>query len=86
MRAWICPLTQVISLLCCTNVYMLTVCCSICIIHRGALGTRLAKLDAKERTYDALILAAAGLIRMGWKERIQQVCTPLDCPRVCFDS
>jgi hydroxymethylbilane synthase len=35
---------------------------------RGNLDTRLRKLDAGE--YDALILAAAGLRRMGWAERI----------------
>lgn len=35
---------------------------------RGNLGTRLAKLDAGE--YDAIILAAAGLIRLGLQQRI----------------
>jgi hydroxymethylbilane synthase len=35
---------------------------------RGNLDTRLRKLDAGE--YDALILAAAGLRRMGWPERL----------------
>jgi len=35
---------------------------------RGNLGTRLAKLDAGE--FDALLLAGAGLERMGWGERI----------------
>jgi hydroxymethylbilane synthase len=35
---------------------------------RGNLDTRLRKLDAGE--YDALILAAAGLRRMGWVERL----------------
>ncbi|MBF2015088.1 MAG: hydroxymethylbilane synthase [Rivularia sp. T60_A2020_040] len=38
---------------------------------RGNLNTRLAKLDAGE--YDALILAAAGLGRLGMSERIHQV-------------
>ncbi|MGF1677335.1 MAG: hydroxymethylbilane synthase [Rivularia sp. (in: cyanobacteria)] len=38
---------------------------------RGNLNTRLAKLDAGE--YDALILAAAGLERLGMSERIHQV-------------
>ncbi|MGD1914433.1 MAG: hydroxymethylbilane synthase [Rivularia sp. (in: cyanobacteria)] len=38
---------------------------------RGNLNTRLAKLDAGE--YDALILAAAGLGRLGMAERIHQV-------------
>lgn len=37
---------------------------------RGNLNTRLAKLDDGE--YDALILAAAGLQRLGMSERIQQ--------------
>jgi len=35
---------------------------------RGNLDTRLRKLDAGE--YDAIVLAAAGLRRMGWAERI----------------
>ncbi|MEH1920927.1 hydroxymethylbilane synthase [Nostoc sp.] len=38
---------------------------------RGNLITRLAKLDAGE--YDALILAAAGLERLGMSDRIHQV-------------
>ncbi|MGB3638765.1 MAG: hydroxymethylbilane synthase [Rivularia sp. (in: cyanobacteria)] len=38
---------------------------------RGNLNTRLGKLDAGE--YDALILAAAGLERLGMAERIHQV-------------
>jgi len=38
---------------------------------RGNLNTRLAKLDAGE--YDALILAAAGLQRLGMAARIHQV-------------
>lgn len=38
---------------------------------RGNLNTRLAKLDSGE--YDALILAAAGLGRLGMAERIHQV-------------
>lgn len=41
---------------------------------RGNLNTRLAKLDAGE--YDALILAAAGLGRLGMAERIHQVIPP----------
>lgn len=36
---------------------------------RGNVNTRLAKLDAGE--YDAIILAAAGLIRLGFAERIR---------------
>jgi hydroxymethylbilane synthase len=35
---------------------------------RGNVNTRLAKLDAGE--YDAIILAAAGLIRLGFEQRI----------------
>jgi hydroxymethylbilane synthase len=35
---------------------------------RGNVNTRLAKLDADE--YDAIILAAAGLIRLGFEDRI----------------
>jgi hydroxymethylbilane synthase len=38
---------------------------------RGNVNTRLAKLDAGE--YDALILAAAGLQRLGFSDRIHQV-------------
>ena len=36
---------------------------------RGNVNTRLAKLDAGE--YDAIILAAAGLIRLGFGARIR---------------
>jgi len=41
---------------------------------RGNLDTRLKKLDAGE--YDAIILAAAGLIRLGLEARIKTVLTP----------
>ena len=41
---------------------------------RGNLDTRLKKLDAGE--YDAIILAAAGLIRLGLQERVKAVLTP----------
>ncbi|MGB4466526.1 MAG: hydroxymethylbilane synthase [Azovibrio sp.] len=41
---------------------------------RGNLDTRLKKLD--EGQYDAIILAAAGLIRLGLKARIRTVLTP----------
>ena len=41
---------------------------------RGNLDTRLRKLD--EGQYDAIILAAAGLIRLGLHERIKSVLTP----------
>jgi hydroxymethylbilane synthase len=38
---------------------------------RGNLNTRLAKLDAGE--YDAIVLAVAGLERLGMSDRIQQI-------------
>lgn len=41
---------------------------------RGNVGTRLAKLDAGE--FDAIILAAAGLRRLGMEERIAAVLPP----------
>ena len=41
---------------------------------RGNLDTRLRKLDAGD--YDAIILAAAGLIRLGLTDRIKAVLTP----------
>jgi hydroxymethylbilane synthase len=37
----------------------------------------LAKLDAEDSPYSAIILAYAGLARLGWKDRISQV-LPLD--------
>lgn len=37
---------------------------------RGNIDTRLRKLEAEG--FDAIILAAAGLIRMGWEDRITQ--------------
>lgn len=37
---------------------------------RGNVGTRLGKLDAGD--YDAIVLAAAGLLRLGMEDRIQQ--------------
>lgn len=40
---------------------------------RGNLNTRLKKLDDENSLYAAIILAAAGLKRMGWKDRITQV-------------
>ncbi|CAD6506120.1 BgTH12-07050 [Blumeria graminis f. sp. triticale] len=39
---------------------------------RGNIGTRLNKLDATDSEYSCLILAAAGILRMGWAERITQ--------------
>jgi hydroxymethylbilane synthase len=41
---------------------------------RGNLNTRLAKLDAGE--YDALILAVAGLKRLGMGDRVHQILPP----------
>lgn len=44
---------------------------------RGNVGTRLGKLDAGE--YDAIILATAGLQRLGLDERIRHELTPEVC-------
>ncbi len=41
---------------------------------RGNVNTRLAKLDAGD--YDAIILASAGLIRLGFEDRIAQSLPP----------
>jgi len=41
---------------------------------RGNVNTRLAKLDAGD--YDAIILAAAGLKRLGFEDRIRAALTP----------
>jgi hydroxymethylbilane synthase len=41
---------------------------------RGNLNTRLAKLDRGE--YDAIILAAAGVLRLGWRDRISAYLEP----------
>ncbi len=48
---------------------------------RGNLDTRLRKLD--EGQYEAILLAAAGLKRLGWQDRIAQI-LPVDvmCPAV----
>lgn len=48
---------------------------------RGNIDTRLAKLETED--YDAIILAAAGLIRMGWNDEI--VTEYLD-PDVCVPA
>ena len=48
---------------------------------RGNLDTRLRKLD--EGQYDAIVLAAAGLKRLGWEDRIAQILSPeIVCPAV----
>lgn len=45
---------------------------------RGNIDTRLSKLETNE--YDAIILAAAGLSRMGWKKDIvTEYLDPVDC-------
>ncbi|KAJ3188753.1 hypothetical protein HDU85_004467 [Gaertneriomyces sp. JEL0708] len=43
---------------------------------RGNLNTRLSKLDAPEGPYAALLLAYAGVHRLGWDDRISQVLPP----------
>lgn len=46
---------------------------------RGNVDTRLRKLD--EGHYDAIVLAAAGLRRLGWTERIRELIDPeVMCP------
>jgi hydroxymethylbilane synthase len=45
---------------------------------RGNIDTRLRKLD--EGQYDAILLAAAGLKRLGWADRIAEI---LDAERMC---
>ena len=48
---------------------------------RGNLDTRLRKLD--DGDYDAIVLAAAGLRRLGWQERIAELLDPGEmCPAV----
>ncbi len=48
---------------------------------RGNLNTRLRKLDEGEGgvSYDALVLATAGLDRMGWGERLSQELSKSEC-------
>lgn len=43
---------------------------------RGNLDTRLARLDAGD--FDGILLAAAGLIRLGWRDRISDWLDPED--------
>lgn len=48
---------------------------------RGNLDTRLRKLA--DGQYDAIVLAAAGLKRLGWEERIAEILAPeIMCPAV----
>ena len=48
---------------------------------RGNVDTRLHKLD--EGRYDAIVLAAAGLRRLGWESRITEIFNPsVMCPAV----
>ena len=48
---------------------------------RGNLDTRLRKLD--EGKYDAIVLASAGLKRLGWENRITELLDPsVMCPAV----
>lgn len=48
---------------------------------RGNLDTRLRKLD--EGKYDAIVLASAGLRRLGWESRITELLSPeVMCPAV----
>lgn len=48
---------------------------------RGNLNTRLKKLDAESKDYSALLLANAGLQRMGWGKRISKV---LPCSEMMY--
>uniref|UniRef100_A0A4X2K755 Porphobilinogen deaminase n=1 Tax=Vombatus ursinus TaxID=29139 RepID=A0A4X2K755_VOMUR len=45
---------------------------------RGNLNTRLRKLD-EQQEFSAIILAAAGLQRMGWQSRVGQLLYPEEC-------
>jgi hydroxymethylbilane synthase len=48
---------------------------------RGNVDTRLRKLD--EGQYEAIVLAAAGLMRLGWSDRIAETLDPeVMCPAV----
>lgn len=42
------------------------------------MNTRLAKLDADNSVFAGIILAQAGLVRMGWEKRISQTIEPTD--------
>lgn len=44
---------------------------------RGNIGTRIGKLDTEN--FDAVLLAAAGLKRVGWEDQISEVLDPAVC-------
>lgn len=46
---------------------------------RGNIGTRLAKLDAEDSPFTCIILAAAGLLRVGLGDRITQYLDSKNC-------
>ncbi|XP_013178548.1 PREDICTED: porphobilinogen deaminase [Papilio xuthus] len=48
---------------------------------RGNLNTRLKKLDAPSKEYSALLLANAGLQRMGWGNRVSKI---LPCSEIMY--
>ena len=53
------------------------------LLIRGNLNTRLRKLDAASpltKAYDALLLARAGLTRLGWTDRATVPISAVDCP------
>lgn len=43
---------------------------------RGNLNTRLGKLDAVDSKYAGIVLAQAGLVRLGWQNRVNQTIDP----------
>ncbi|TPX37188.1 hydroxymethylbilane synthase [Synchytrium microbalum] len=43
---------------------------------RGNLNTRLSKLDAEDSPFACLLLAYAGLVRLGWHSRISSILEP----------
>lgn len=53
-----------------------------CIDIRGNLNTRISKLDNDQGEYAAIILAKAGLDRMGWSDRASGLLTPAGDPRL----
>jgi hydroxymethylbilane synthase len=42
------------------------------------LNTRLRKLDAEDGGYDAIVLAAAGVVRLGWAARVGEWLDPAE--------